>query len=164
MFDIGNLVRRINLEFSSSEEKDKESLGGQEQVTAQQQRRLEQLGNVFDELREVWKPRLELLVKEFAKRIQVSPHVVPSERDVTFTFQSSKAHVKLRFSALPDRDFQRLILAYLLEITPAVIHFKTYDQLEFPLNAVDRQLVAKWMDDRIMDFVQTYLSVVSDQS
>ena len=164
MFDIGNLVRRINLEFSSAEERDKELLGGLEKPSAEQQRRVEQLGKVFDELREVWKPRLELLIKEFGNRVQTSPHVVPSERDVTYTFQSSKAHVKLRFSALPDRDFQRLILAYLLEITPAVIHYKVYDQLEFPLNAVDRQVVAKWMDDRIMDFVQTYLSVVSDQS
>ena len=159
MFDIGNLAKRINLEFSSAAERDRELLGGREQLTAQQQRRLEQLGKVFDELREVWKPRLELLIKEFGNRVQVSPHVVPSERDVIFTFQSSKAHVKLRFSALPDRDFQRLILAYLLEITPAVIHYKVYDQLEFPLNAVDRQVVAKWMDDRIMDFVQTYLSM-----
>jgi hypothetical protein len=159
MFDIGNLAKRINLEFSSAAERNKELLGGQEQLTAQQQRRLEQLGKVFDELRGVWKPRLELLVKEFGNRVQVSPHVVPSERNVTFAFQSSKAHVKLRFSALPDRDFQRLILAYLLEITPAVIHYKVYDQLEFPLKAVDGQMVAKWMDDRIMDFVQTYLSL-----
>jgi len=159
MFDIGNLAKRISLEFSSAAERDKELLGGQEHITAQQQRRLEQLGKVFDELRGVWKPRLELLVKEFGNRVQVSPHVVPSERNVTFAFQSSKAHVKLRFSALPDRDFQRLILAYLLEITPAVIHYKVYDQLEFPLKAVDGQMVAKWMDDRIMDFVQTYLSL-----
>jgi hypothetical protein len=110
-------------------------------------------------MREVWKPRLELLIKEFGNRVQTSPHVVPSERDVTFTFQSSKAHVKLRFSSLPDRDFQRLILGYLLEISPAVIHYKRYDQLEFPLNAVDKQAAAKWIDDRIMDFVQTYLSM-----
>jgi hypothetical protein len=159
MFDVGNLAKRINLEFSSATERDKELLGGQGQVTAQQQRRLEQLGKVFDELREVWRPRLELLVQEFGNRVQTSPHIVPSERDVSFTFQSSKAHIKLRFSALPDREFQRLILGYLLEITPAVIHYKTYDQLEFPLNAVDKQVVAKWMDDRIMDFVQTYLSL-----
>ena len=159
MIDIGNLAKRINLEFSSAAERDKHLLGGQEQLTAQQQRRLEQLGKVFDELREVWKPRLELLMKEFGNRVQTSPHVVPSERDVTFTFQSSKAHVKLRFSALPDRDFQRLILGYLLEISPAVIHYKPYGELEFPLNAVDKQAVAKWMDDRIMDFVQMYLSV-----
>ena len=159
MFDIGILAKRINLEFSSAAERDKELLGGQEQLTAQQQRRMEQLGKVFDELREVWKPRLELLVKEFGNRVQTSPHVVPSERDVTFTFQSSKAHVKLRFSALPDRDFQRLILGYLLEINPAVIHYKPYDQMEFPLNAIDKQAVGKWLDDRIMDFVHTYLSM-----
>jgi hypothetical protein len=159
MFDIGNLAKRISLEFSSAAERDKELLGGQEQLTAQQQRHLEQLGKVFDELRKVWKPRLELLVKEFGNRVQTSPHLVPSERDVTFTFQSSKAHVRLRFTALPDRDFQRLILAYLLEITPAVIHYKSYDQMEFPLNAIDKQAVGRWLDDRIMDFVHTYLSM-----
>ena len=159
MFDIGNLAKRISLEFSSAAERDKELLGGQEQLTAQQQRHLEQLGKVFDELRKVWKPRLELLVNEFGNRVQTSPHLVPSERDVTFAFQSSKAHVRLRFTALPDRDFQRLILAYLLEITPAVIHYKPYDQMEFPLNAIDKQAVGKWLDDRIMDFVHTYLSM-----
>jgi hypothetical protein len=156
MYDIDNLARRINIEFYSATERNKELLGGQEQLTAEQQR---QLGNVFAELREVWKPRLELLVKEFGNRVQASPHIVPSERDVTFTFRSSKAHVELRFSALPDREFRRLILAYLLQITPAVIHYKPYDQLEFPLNAIDRQEVAKWMDDRVTDFVRTYLSM-----
>jgi hypothetical protein len=159
MFDIGDLAKRISIEFSSTAEKDKERLGGLEQPTAEQQRCLEQLGKVLDELREVWKPRLELLVKEFGNRVQASPHVVPSERHVTFTFQSSKAHVNLRFSALPDRDFKRLILGYLLEINPAVIHYKPFDELEFPLNAVDKQAVAKWFDDRIMDFVRTYLSM-----
>src|SRR5262245_48861178 len=136
MFDISNLSKRISAEFSSAAERDKELLGGPTQDAKVRQNRLDQLGRVFEELREVWKPRLELLVKEFGNRVQVSPHIVPSERDVTFAFQSSKAHVELRFSALPDRDFQRLTLAYLLEITPAVIHYKTYDQLEFPLNAV----------------------------
>jgi hypothetical protein len=159
MFDVGDLAKRISLEFSSAAERDKELLGGQEQLTAEQQSRLEQFGKVVDELREVWKPRLELLVKEFGNRVQTSPHIAPSERHVTFTLQSSKAHVNLRFSALPDRDFQRLILGYLLEISPAVIHYKPYGELEFPLNAVDKQAVAKWMDDRIMDFVQMYLSV-----
>ena len=159
MFDVSILEGRISAEFSSAAERDKELLGRQLPDSEQHQNRLEQLGKVFDELREVWKPRLELLVKEFGNRVQASPHVVPSERHVTFTFQSSKAHVNLRFSALPDRDFKRLILGYLLEINPAVIHYKPYDELEFPLNAVDRQVVAKWMDDRIMDFVRTYLSM-----
>ena len=159
MFDIGSLSRRISAEFSSAAERDNELVGRNVQDAKQRQDHLEQLGKVFDELRKVWKPRLELLVNEFGNRVQTSPHLVPSERDVTFAFQSSKAHVRLRFTALPDRDFQRLILAYLLEITPAVIHYKPYDQLEFLLNAIDKQVVAKWMDDRIMDFVRTYLSM-----
>jgi len=159
MFDIGSLSRRISAEFSSAAERDNELVGRNVQDAKQRQDHLEQLGKVFDELRKVWKPRLELLVNEFGNRVQTSPHLVPSERDVTFAFQSSKAHVRLRFTALPDRDFQRLILAYLLEITPAVIHYKPYDQMEFPLNAIDKQAVGKWLDDRIMDFVHTYLSM-----
>jgi hypothetical protein len=55
MIDIGNLAKRIDLEFSSATERDKELLGGLGQVTAEQQ--------LVDELREVWKPRLELNLK-----------------------------------------------------------------------------------------------------
>jgi hypothetical protein len=159
MFDIGNLAKRINMEFLSAEERSREMLGGRVQDSKQQQKRLEQLGKVFDELREVWKPRLELLVREFGDRIQVSPHIVPSRRDVVFTFQSRFALVRLKFTALTDRDFQRLILSYLLEITPAIIQYKPYDEIEFPLTAVDKEKAAKWIDDRIMHFIETYLAL-----
>ena len=159
MFDVSILEGRISAEFSSAAQRDKKLLGETVQDTTQSQDRLEQLGKVFDELREVWKPRLELLVREFGNRVKATTHVVPSMRDATFFFQSSLAHVRLRFTALPDRDFQRLILSYLLEITPAVIHYRPYAQVEFPLNAVDKAAAAKWIDDRIIDFVQTYLSM-----
>jgi len=159
MFDIGNLAQRIEFEFSSAAERDKALPGGQVQQSKQQQNRLELLGKVFDELREVWKPRLELLVKEFGNRIKAVTNIVPSMREATFYFESRLAHVELRFTALPDRDFQRLILSYLLEITPAVIHYRPFAQVEFPLNAVDQGAVAKWIDDRIIDFIQAYLSM-----
>jgi YHS domain-containing protein len=158
MFDVSNLAKRIKLEFSSAAEKDKELPGGKVQDAKQRQDRLEQLGRVFDELREVWKPRLELLVKEFGSRVKATVHVVPSMRDATFYFQSDSAHVRLRFTALTDRDFQRLILSYLLEITPAVVHYRPYAQVEFPLNAVDKAAATTWIDDRIIEFIQTYLS------
>jgi hypothetical protein len=159
MFDIGNLAKRISVEFSSAAERDKELLGGKMQDAKQAQNRQEQLGKVFDELREVWKPRLELLVREFGDRVKAALHVVPSMRDITLYFQSSFAHVRLRFSALTDRDFHRLILTYLLEIIPAVVHYRPYAQVEFPLNAVDKAAAARWIDDRIVDFVQTYLAM-----
>jgi YHS domain-containing protein len=37
--------------------------------------------------------------------------------------------------------------------------FKPHNEVEFPLNAVDEGAVAKWIDDRIVDFVQTYFSM-----
>ena len=158
MFDISNLAKRISVEFSSAAERDKELLGGQMQDVKEPQNRLEELGKVFEELREVLRPRLELLRREFGNRVQVTPRIVPSMRDATFYFQSSLAHVELRFKASTDRDFQRLILSYLLEITPAVVHYRPYAQVEFPLNAVDKAAATTWIDDRIIEFIQTYLS------
>jgi hypothetical protein len=159
MFDVRILAERISAEFSSAAERDKKLLGEDALDTKQSQDRLEQLGKAFEGLREVWKPRLELLVKEFGNRVKAVVHVVPSMRYANFYFQSSSAHVALRFTAMPDRDFQNVILSYLLEITPAVVHFRPYAHIEFPLNAIDKAAAAKWIDDRIIDFVRTYLSM-----
>jgi YHS domain-containing protein len=159
MFDTESLAKRISAEFELAGERNREPLGDQLSGTEQRQDRLEQLNKVFDELREIWKPRLELLVREFEDRVKAVAHFVPSMRHATFYFQSSFAHVQLRFTASTDRDVQRVILSYLLEITPEAIHYKSYDKVEFPLNAVDKAAAARWFDDRIMDFVQTYLSL-----
>jgi hypothetical protein len=37
--------------------------------------------------------------------------------------------------------------------------FKSHDEIDFPLSAVDKVAVGKWMDDRIVDFVQTYFAL-----
>jgi YHS domain-containing protein len=62
-------------------------------------------------------------------------------------------------AACTDRDVQKLILTYDLEIIPVLMQFKSHDEVEFPLDAVDPEAVAKWIDDRIVDFVQTYFSL-----
>jgi YHS domain-containing protein len=129
------------------------------QEHTERQKRLAQLGNVFDQLRDIWKPRLELLVQKFGDRVQTTPRIVPSTREVSFNFQSRLARVRLRFSATTDRDIQKVILSYDLEIIPVLMRFKPHDEVEFPLNAVDKEAVAKWFEDRIVDFVQTYFSM-----
>ena len=95
MADINTLASRLDAEFSAVEEKAKKFRA--EQVAGHQERhkRLEQLGKVFDELGDVWKPRLELLVKKFGDRVQVKPRIVPSTREATFEFQSRLARVRL---------------------------------------------------------------------
>ncbi len=159
MSDISNLASRIDAEFSAIEEKVKQFQVGQVEAHKERQQRLEQLGKVFDQLSDIWRPRLELLVKKFEGRVQATPRIVPSTREATFDFQSHLARVRLKLSAFTDRDIQKLILSYDLEIVPVLMQFKHHDEVEFPLDKVDKKAVAKWIDDRIVDFVQTYFSM-----
>src|SRR5262249_55263851 len=105
------------------------------------------------------RPRLELLVNKFGDRVQTTPRIIPSTREVTFEFQSRLACVRLKFAAFTDRDVQKLILSYDLEIIPVLMRFKSHDEIEFPLDAVDKEAATKWLDDRIVDFLQTYFAM-----
>jgi hypothetical protein len=159
MPDINSLASRIDAEFSTIEEKIKKFQVGQMEEHKQRQARLEQLEKVFDALREIWKPRLDLLMKKFEGRVQTTPRIVPSSREVTFDFQSHLARVSLKLSAFTDRNVQKVILGYDLSIIPVLMRFKHHDEVEFPLSDVNKEAVAKWIDDRIVDFVQAYFSM-----
>jgi YHS domain-containing protein len=159
MPDINSLASRIDAEFSAVEEKVKHFQAEHVEKHKQRQTRLEQLGKVFDELGSVWKPRLELLMNKFGDRVKTTPRIVPSTREVTFDFQSRVARVSLKFSAFTDRDIKKVILGYDLSIIPGLTQFNPHAEVEFPLNAVDKEAVAKWIDDRIVEFIRTYFAM-----
>ena len=159
MADVSALASRIDAAFSAVEEKVKKFQAESVEQHRQRQQRLEQLGKVFDQLRDIWKPRLEFLVKKFGDLVQAKPRIVPTTREVTLTFQSKQANVRLKFAAFTDRDVRKVILSYDLEIIPVLMRFKAHDELEFPLDGVDPQAAAKWIDDRIVEFVQTYFAL-----
>ena len=102
MANINSLASRIDAEFAAVEDKVKKFQAEQVGQHQQRQQRLEQLGKVFDQLRDIWKPRLELLIQKFGDRVQTTPRIVPSTREVTFLFQSKQARVRLKFSASID--------------------------------------------------------------
>lgn len=159
MPDINSLTSRLDAEFSAVKEKIKKFQVEQVEQHKERQKRLVQLGQVFEELREVWKPRLDLLMKKFGDNVEATPRIVPSTREVTFNFKSQLAHVRLKLSAFTDRDVQKVILNYDLEVIPMLTRFNPHSEIEFPLTAVDKEAVAKWIDDRIVEFVQTYFSL-----
>jgi hypothetical protein len=159
MTDINSLVSRLDAEFSAVDDKVKKFQTEQVQEYKQRQERLAQLTKVFDELQGIWKPRLEVLLKKFGDRVQATPRIVPSAREVKFNFQSRLARVSLKFSAATDRDIQKLILSYDLEILPVLMRFNPHSEVEFPLNKIDKAAVGKWIDDRIVEFVRTYFAM-----
>jgi hypothetical protein len=159
MADVSSLSSRIDAAFSAVEQKVKSFQTEQSEQHKQRQKRLDQLAKVFDELREVLRPRLELLVKKFGDRVQTTPRVTPCTREATFDFQSKLARVRLRFSASTDRDVNKVILSYDLEIIPVLMRYKAHDEVEYPLDKVDKEAAGRWIDDRIVDFVNTYFSM-----
>jgi len=159
MGDLQNLMDRMDREFSSSEEKLKKIQQEQVQAYQERQKRLQKLGKVFEQLREVWRPRLEVLSQKFGDKVQVKPNLVPTLREALFEFQSELAKISLKFSASTDFNVTKLILTYELRIAPTLMDFDSHSVLELPLDQVDPEKAAQWVEDRIISFVKTYQSL-----
>jgi YHS domain-containing protein len=159
MADIETLLKRIDAELSGLQNRIKRAQEEQVQEYQARQQRLTQFEKILSELPEVWRPRLEALIKRFGDRIKVTPQVTSSSREATMDFKSEVARIRLRLSASTDRDVRKLVLDYNLEIIPVLMKFDSHQQAEWPIESVDKQAIAAWIDDRLVDFVKTYLSL-----
>ncbi len=159
MTDVSSLKKKIDAEFAAMEGKIKKIQAGNVQEHQGRQDRLEKYSKVLDQLREVWRPRLEALAERFGDRAEVKPTVTPGGRGATFKFKSGLARVDLRFSVFTDQDVRNVIFNYDLEIIPILMQFESHSKVSFPLDAVDTEALGRWIDERIVTFVRTYLSL-----
>jgi YHS domain-containing protein len=159
MAEVDNLLKRIDAEFSALEQRIKQAQTEKVQEHQERQKRLAAFEKLLAELPALWRPRLEALTSKFGDKVKVTPKVTSSSREGTFDFQSNLARIKLRLSASTDQEVQKLVLDYNLEILPIFMQFDSHKQAEWPLDAVDRQAIANWVDDRLVDFVKTYLAL-----
>jgi YHS domain-containing protein len=159
MSDVSTLLERIDAEFSALDDKIKGAQGEKSQEHKDRQQRLAAFEKEMETLPDVWKPRLEALIQRFGDKAKVSPRLESTSRAVTVDFQSELAKIRLRLSAATDKDIRHLILLYDLEILPALMQFDSHSEAEWPLDAIDRKAIADWVDDRIVSFVKTYLSL-----
>ena len=157
--DMTGLLQRIDAEFAQS--RDKLDNLRHEKVREHQERqdRLARFEKICESLTEVWKPRLETLKKRFGEKVQVEPHTAAGRRQATFSFHSNLARINLAFTATTDPDVRNLILEYSLEILPVLMSYPGQARLEQPFDRVDPKAIGTWIDDRIVDFVKTYLSL-----
>jgi YHS domain-containing protein len=163
MSNANDLIARINAEFKSHQAKASQFRSEQAVEHQGRQRRLGRVEALFDQLREVWKPRLEALAAQFKDSVQVKPTISPGRRQGTFEFQSELARISLTLSASTDNDATKIILAYDLDILPIYMTFEKHAQIEFPLDQVDTEAVGRWFDDRIVEFVKVYLSLYENE-
>lgn len=80
----------------------------------------------------------------------------------TLTFPRSddrQALIQLSFAASVDDDVKSLLLDHELTIIPVFMKFEKTSRLEQPLDNVDMGAVARWIDDRLLGFVETWLKM-----
>lgn len=159
MGDVKTLINRIDDEFSGLDDKIKHAQTERMQEHHERQERLKAFQQRLEPLSDIWKPRLEALIERFGDRAKVTPQLSESGRAVSLDFQSDLARIQLRFSASTDRDVRKLILNYDLEIIPVLMQYNAHQQAEWPLDAIDERAIGDWVDDRIVEFVKTYLSL-----
>ena len=159
MSDVSVLLERIDAEFSALEGKIKRAQDERLQEHQERQNRLTTFKRELDSLPEVWGPRLDALMERFGDHAKVAPRLESTSRAVTMDFQTELARIRLRLSATTDHDVRNLILSYDLEILPALMQFDSHEQGQWPIDAIDREAIGDWVDDRIVSFVKTYLSL-----
>jgi hypothetical protein len=159
MADVSSLVDRIDAEINAA----KQSVADLQKQWASdfedRQKRLEAFEQTLGDLQDIWRPRLEALAKRFEGRVEVTPIVEAGWRSATFRFQSEVARIDLRFSVLTDNDVRNVIFEYDLHVVPIFMKFDSRSELKSPLENVDRDAVADWIDERIISFVKTYLAI-----
>lgn len=163
MSEVNQLLDRIEAEFAASEKKLSEFRSHELHDFQNRQSRLELFTKACELLRETWRPRLEALAAKFGDKVKVTPTVTPTSREATLKFESPLAAIVLRFTAATDFDVKNLVLDYDLHILPILMKFESHARTELPLDKVDANAVAKWIDDRIVDFVKTYLSLSQNE-
>jgi YHS domain-containing protein len=163
MAAVNSLMDRIDAEFAAAQQRVKQIQTQRVEEFQGREQRLEKFAQLMDDLRDVWGPRLEALAKKFGEQVAVKPQVEPGRRSATFEFQSELARIKLRFGVSPDMEVHNLLFTYDLEVIPILMKFDSHAEIEFPLEAIDKEALGKWFDDRIVSFVQTYLSLHENQ-
>lgn len=159
MPDISSLLERIEAEFSTLKDRVKAAQDAHLHDYQERQKRLAMLDQQLGELQAVWKPRLDAFVQQFGERVEVTPRVTTAGREATFEFDSELASIRMRLSASTDQDVRNLILEYHLEIIPVLMKFDSHKEAKWPIDAIDKDQIASWIDDRLIDFVRTYMSL-----
>ena len=109
----------------------------------------------------VIRPRMEALADRFDNGKLLNP-TESSGAVCTCVFAHSTrfpATTRLSLSVSPGDRMERVSLVYHLQILPVFIRFKDRDEIDFPADAVDESAAARWAEDRLAEFVETYLQL-----
>lgn len=159
MSDINELVNRIESAFSAVKDRIKQQQQRELQLFQERQKRLKEYERVQAQIVQITKPRLEALASRAGDRVSITPSVSETRRSARFEFRSPKAHITLTFSCAPDQDINNIVVECGLKIVPVLWKFDSHAEFCTPIANPDLDGLAKWLDDRIVGFVELYIQI-----
>jgi hypothetical protein len=159
MSDVKDLAARIEGAFSAVKEKAKEQQQSELKLYQERQKLYQEYEKAQARVVEIAKPRLEALAKRAGERVKVTPSVSESRRSARFEFRSPKAYITLTFSVAPDQEIKNAVVEYDLKIVPVLWKFESHSEFSTPIATFDAAGLTKWLDDRIVGFVELYIQI-----
>ncbi len=160
MSDLSNLEQLIRGKLDAWQEQISEEKHALEERMLQLERRQTNFEATADTLvQTIVRPRMEKLT-EFFENAQLLPAINGSHNHCVCSFQHTAdypASVKLDIGVGHDESIENLLLMYHLEIRPIFFRFEGDHQAALSLTQFDTRQVTEWVDERIAEFVDTYL-------
>jgi YHS domain-containing protein len=108
-------------------------------------------------VKSIIRPRLQAVASYF-------PNVAPDRGDrsdrSTFWFgycERFPADTKVEIAIEHDERIENLVIHYELHIMPVFLKFEPLEKLTMPLASVDEQVIAEWVEAKLLAFLDTYL-------
>lgn len=154
-----SLAERIKAEFDAQGKRESAEKQAKAQAEKDREGRLTKFAALCEELKAVWRPRLEEFARQFGDKIKVTPKVDPASREARIDFMTDLANVTLKFTVAPDPEVKKVVLDYDLLIVPIFFDYERHSKFETPMDKPDRDAMGKWIDDRLVGCVKAYLSM-----
>jgi YHS domain-containing protein len=159
MADLSGLERTIKEKLALSDERQHLQKEHFHQRMAEAEARHCRFTSHADRLmREVIRPRVEKLHSLFenakTQEARNSRHTACIQFEHTPRFPAT---ARLELGLTRDGEIKTVLLRYDLEILPLFFPIEASDQLAMPLDQVDEEKAADWVEAKIVQFVDTYL-------
>jgi YHS domain-containing protein len=157
MADINTFLKRLDEQVAQARTRVEQKQSDLQKAYEARSERYRTFLRVLQDLQGVARVRVEKLAEKC--KFDATPTENADGKSVLLMFQTPVARVRLRLSATHDDEVRNLVLGYDLEILPIFVKYNPHAELAIPLDKADRPTVENWLDDRLIEFAQTYVTI-----
>ncbi|MDZ4863775.1 MAG: hypothetical protein SGJ01_10050 [Gemmatimonadota bacterium] len=165
MSDLPEFARQIEERIGVLENARRRVARSNEELMRERESRLRRFQFVGESLhRRLLQPRLDLLRGQFDNLSIEHVTEAAAIRTVCRFEHTDKfpASTRLSLGVEHDPESDLATVAWELEIIPILMSFESHASLEFSLDQPDEVLIAAWVEEVVLGFLQTYLQIPSN--